>query len=329
MKTHGLVLGKFAPLHKGHQLMIETALQEMDEVTVLIYHTSLYHVPLAVRAGWIKKLYPSIHVIEAPDGPEAVSDAPEIKKLHEDYILKKLNGTKITHFYSSEFYGEHVSKALNATDRRVDNSRVQIPISGTEIRKNPFACRQFISGTVYRDLIRKCVFLGAPSTGKTTLCEALAKEFKTQWVPEYGREYWETHEINHRFPLAGFDEIVVEHQKREETAFLQSNQYCFVDTNAMTTRLFALDYHNKSTELVDKLADGNAERYDIFFLCGDDIPYADTPDRSGDQKRHEFQKIIIEDLQQRKIPFTILTGTLAERIEQVKARLLKLHIFDN
>ena len=97
----------------------------------------------------------------------------------------------------------------------------------------------------------------------------------------------------------------------------------------MTTRLFALDYHNKSTELVDKLADGNAERYDIFFLCGDDIPYADTPDRSGDQKRHEFQKIIIEDLLQRKIPFTILTGTLAERIEQVKARLLKLHIFDN
>lgn len=43
----------------------------------------------------------------------------------------------------------------------------------------------------------------------------------------------------------------------------------------------------------------------------------------------EVQKIIIEDLQQRKIPFTILTGTLAERIEQVKTRLLKLHIFDN
>ena len=327
MKTHGLVLGKFAPLHRGHQLMIETALQEMDEVTVLIYHTSLYHVPLAVRAGWIKKLYPSIHVIEAPDGPEAFSDAPEIKKLHEEYILHKLGGTRITHFYSSEFYGDHVSKALNAIDRRVDNSRVQIPISGTEIRKNPFVCRQFINDTVYRDLICKCVFLGAPSTGKTTLCEALAKEFNTQWVPEYGREYWESHEIDHRFPLAGFDKIVVEHQKREETAFLQSNKYCFVDTNAMTTRLFALDYHNKSTELVDRLADGNKSRYDLFFLCGDDIPYADTPDRSGDQKRHEFQKIIIEDLQQRQIPYIVLTGSLSERIEIVKSVLLQTQYF--
>ena len=323
MKTHGLVLGKFAPLHKGHQLMIETALQEMDEVSLIIYHTSLYHIPLSVRAAWIKQLYPSINVIEAPDGPEVVSDAPEIKKIHEEYILKKLGGTEITHFYSSEFYGEHVSKALNAVDRRIDDSRIQIPISGTEIRKNSFACRSFISDTVYRDLICKCVFLGAPSTGKTTLCEALADEFNTQWVPEYGREYWETHEINHRFPLEGFNEIVVEHQKREEAAFLRSNRFCFIDTNAMTTRLFALDYHNRSTELVEHTADQNKDRYDIFFLCGDDIPYADTPDRSGDQKRHEFQQLIIDDLKQRGINYITLTGSLRERIEKVASILKK------
>ena len=30
--TRGLTLGKFAPLHKGHQLVFETALREMDEV---------------------------------------------------------------------------------------------------------------------------------------------------------------------------------------------------------------------------------------------------------------------------------------------------------
>ena len=243
--------------------------------------------------------------------------------MHEEYILKKLNGIKITHFYSSEFYGEHVSKALHAIDRRVDSKRMQIPISGTEIRKNPFLCRNFISSTVYRDLITKCVFLGAPSTGKTTLCEALAKEFSTRWVPEYGREYWEKHQIGHRFPLEGFNEIVVEHQKREEEAFLQSDKFCFIDTNAMTTRLFALDYHGRSTELVDRLADTNAARYDIFFLCGDDIPYANTPDRSGDQKRHEFQQIIINDLQQREIAYIPLTGTLEERMNQVKKVLQK------
>lgn len=66
MKTLGLTLGKFAPLHKGHQLMIETALQEVDELIVVIYETSVSPVPLHIRANWIRRLYPSsVRVIEA------------------------------------------------------------------------------------------------------------------------------------------------------------------------------------------------------------------------------------------------------------------------
>ena len=36
MRT-GLVLGKFAPLHKGHQLLIDTAVEENEKVIVMIY----------------------------------------------------------------------------------------------------------------------------------------------------------------------------------------------------------------------------------------------------------------------------------------------------
>jgi HTH-type transcriptional regulator, transcriptional repressor of NAD biosynthesis genes len=37
MKEVGLTLGKFAPFHKGHQYMIETALSETHHVIVVIY----------------------------------------------------------------------------------------------------------------------------------------------------------------------------------------------------------------------------------------------------------------------------------------------------
>ena len=37
---------------------------------------------------------------------------PKFKKKHEDYILNRLKLQGITHFYSSEFYGEHMSLAL-------------------------------------------------------------------------------------------------------------------------------------------------------------------------------------------------------------------------
>lgn len=36
----GLTLGKFAPLHRGHQFVIETALAERGRVFVLIYDCS-------------------------------------------------------------------------------------------------------------------------------------------------------------------------------------------------------------------------------------------------------------------------------------------------
>ena len=235
--THGLVLGKFAPLHKGHEYLIETALREMDRVTVMIYHCSFYPIPLSIRANWIRTLYPQVEVLEAWDGPESCGDTPEIKKENEDYILSFLGDRKITHFYCSEFYGEHVSAALHAVDRRVDEARATVPISATEIRKNPFRCRKFLSDTVYRDLIVKVVFVGAMSTGKSTIAEALAKRHHTTFAPEYGREYWTEHQVNRRITLEAFDEIALGHLEREEQAILAADRYCFIDTNAITTYL--------------------------------------------------------------------------------------------
>ena len=104
-KTHGLTLGKFAPLHKGHQLVIETALAEMDEVSLIIYDApDVTTIPLNIRARWIRRLYPNVNVIEAWDGPTEVGNTPEIQRSHEQYIIDRLKISDITHFYSSEFY---------------------------------------------------------------------------------------------------------------------------------------------------------------------------------------------------------------------------------
>ena len=37
--------------------------------------------------------------------------------------------------------------------------------------------------------IKKIVIIGPESTGKSTLCEALAKHYNTNWCPEYARQY--------------------------------------------------------------------------------------------------------------------------------------------
>jgi len=325
----GLTLGKYAPLHKGHEYVIETMIRETDEAIVIIYDTDVTQIPLQIRAGWIKKLFPKVNVVEAWDGPVGCPHDREYELQEEQCVLGLLNGKEVTAFYSSEYYGEHMSKALSCADRRVDEVRTTVPISATTIRDNPFQYRQYISDPVYRDLIIKVVFLGSVSTGKSTITEALAKRHNTTFASEYGREYWDKHQIDRRLSLEAFNEIALGHIEREEKAFLSANKYCFIDTNTITTYMFALDYHGAAPELLTQLATENAFRYDLFFLCEDDIPYDDTWDRSGDQKRHAFQKQIIADLETRRIPYIPLKGDLETRMRRVDEVLSEFRPYSN
>ena len=152
--SRGLTLGKYAPLHLGHQFVIELGLQEMDDMWVIIYDSpSVTNIPLNVRAHWIRTIYPTVTVIEAYGGPEAVGYSAEIKQAHEDYILQTLRIEGITHFYSSEPYGEHMSIALGAVDRRVDEARETIPISASTLRASPALWETYLHPIVYDTLI--------------------------------------------------------------------------------------------------------------------------------------------------------------------------------
>ncbi len=294
----GLLLGKFAPLHRGHQLLVETALAENEQVLAMIYHApDVTDVPLPVRAGWIRDLYPRVEVIEAWDGPLEVGDAPELQRRHEQYILSQLAG------------------------RRVDEARQQVPISATAIRAEPYNNRHFLDPRVYRDLISRVVLLGAPSTGKTTLAEALARHHATCWMPEYGREYWERHQQDRRLSPEQLVEIAEGHRQREDELMAQANRFLFVDTDASTTRHFARHYHGSVHPRLQTLAEETAQRYDLFLLCEDDIPYDDSWDRSGEANRRIMQAQIRAELVQRRLPCVHLKGSLVERLEQANGIL--------
>jgi len=323
-KTTGLFLGKFAPLHKGHQHVIETALDECDEVIVLIYETSVTNIPLSVRAGWIENLYPTVRVIKVWDSMEELPHAhphDRTYEISEEECAKKiLGGTKITHFYSSEYYGEHMSAAFGAIDRRIDMNRSAVPVSATQIRDNPLACRMsgFLDNAVYESMIAKIVFLGAESTGKSTLTKAVAEEFRTEYVEEYGREYWERHQIGGKLTPHDLTELCKGHLRDENRKVLLANKYLFVDTNAITTYIYAQEYHGGANDEVAAFARACHLRYDLTFVCGTDCPYDDTPDRLGLAKRREFHARTLDCLKTMKIPYVLLEGTLEERIAQVK-----------
>lgn len=152
MKKIGFTIGKFAPLHKGHQYLIETALKEMEEVYVVVYETDLIDIPLNQRADWIKKLYPNVHVILAENPPKKYGMDEENVKIQTDYLKKVLGDVPGTHFFSSEEYGKFVARDLNVKNRVVDYKREYIPISGTKIRANLDKYARYVDKIVYDDI---------------------------------------------------------------------------------------------------------------------------------------------------------------------------------
>lgn len=167
------------------------------------------------------------------------------------------------------------------------------------------------------EAIQKVVFMGAPSTGKSTICQAAAKHFNTAHVDEFGRTYWEQNQDERRLTPEQLLYIAEEHIAIEERTLAKANKYLFVDTNALTTWHFALDYHDSALPELCVLADKSKERYQHVFLCADDIPFEDTWERSGDVKHREFQVFITNELEQRNIAYTLLTGSVEQRLAKI------------
>ncbi len=155
MYKTGLTVGKFAPLHRGHQHLIETALTETEHlIGVGNQSTTLTTIQMHVRAGWIRTLYPMVEVLEAPDAPEISGNSPEIRKIHEDFLKTLMAGRRIDVFFSSEPYGDWAAQVLHCDHRIIDRERIRVPISATDIRANREAYSHFLDPMVLADVER-------------------------------------------------------------------------------------------------------------------------------------------------------------------------------
>jgi len=324
----GLTLGKFIPFHEGHRFMVQKALDEMDKVIVMVYEDDSTIIPVRQRANWIRKCFAdygdNIEVIECYNCPQEVGYTKSIIKEHNSYILRKMGNKGITHFYSSEEYGDHVSKALKAIDRRVDMSRTCVPICGTTIRENPYACRKFIPDVVYKDLIVKVAFLGSESTGKSTMAKVCANAFNSKMVREYGEEYWKANNCNGILTSEQLCEIARKQIELEEETVFEANGYLFCDTTPLITYMFCNYYHGKVTDDLWDMARRSEKIYDVVFVCDTDIPFDPSNGRRSREINLEQQQILIDELRMRKMPFITLKGTIEERLIAVERTLKAL-----
>ena len=145
----GFTIGKFAPLHKGHEKQKKKGIAENDEFYILINDTNVTNISLETRAKWLKELFPKTHIILGKNPPKQYGMDEKSIKIQTDYLKDVFKDIPVTRFYSSEEYGKYVARDLGVEDRRVTK---QIPISATLIRNDVETNKNYLENGIYKEL---------------------------------------------------------------------------------------------------------------------------------------------------------------------------------
>ncbi|MBL8211133.1 MAG: AAA family ATPase [Bryobacterales bacterium] len=307
--TRGFVIGKFYPPHRGHSFLIETALANADAVTVAVCDHPSQLIPAALRAAWLREMHPAAAIIVVEDLGHDDDSA-----FWAGYTRLFLGFTPDIVF-TSEDYGHTWAHHLGCRHVQVDKARVQVPVSGTAIRHNPYQHWQYIGPPVRAFFARRVCVLGAESTGSTTLARALAAHFHTAWVPEVGRLYsegkWTTADAS-LWTTPEFTCIAETQNRLEDQLARLANRILICDTNSFATRLWHQRYTGALSPEADALAAGR--RYDLYLLTAPDIPFVQDGLRDGEHIRHAMHQRFVEELDRLNTDWLLLTGTHEQRM---------------
>lgn len=166
--------------------------------------------------------------------------------------------------------------------------------------------------------VERIAVLGAESSGKSTLAEALAARYATVWVPEYLREFVDTrgrvpHEED-QYPIARTQ------LEREEEAALRASGFLFCDTTPLMTALYSRQYWGRVDPQLARL-DARHD-YALTLVTAPDSPWEpDGLQRESEEVRQKVHRMLLDTLEARAIPYVLLEGDLAQRVRRVEALL--------
>ena len=311
MTRRGLIVGKFYPPHKGHSYLINEASSQVDELHIVLCRRAGESPAGDLRSSWLREMHPTARVLVVDDDNFDPDDSGFWAKQSISWL-----GFTPDVVFTSEEYGDRFAAALGCEHTLVDRARDAFPVSGTQVRGNPFACWDYLAPPVRGYYARRICIVGAESTGKTTLAQQLAREFDTVWVAEYGREVAENKLRRHgkyNWASEDFIEIAQTQCKIEDEAATQANQLLVCDTDAFATTIWHQRYLGRRSSEVDQIA-ASHRRPDIYFLSDVDAPFIQDGTRDGESIRQWMHDRFIAELSATNRDYLLLSGSYQQRL---------------
>ncbi len=308
--NRGIVIGKFYPPHRGHKYLIESALAQVDELTIIVCDKNGQKISGEQRAAWLREMTPRARVIVVDDNLRE-----DDSRAWAEYTIEVLGYTPDIVF-TSEGYGDAYAKFMGSSHVLIDKERKAVPVSATQIRQNPLEYWEYLDPCVRAYFAKRVCVLGAESTGTTTMALALAEHYQTVCVPELGRVYFEAR-MNKpdadEWHASEFLFIAQEQNRLEDQLARVCSKILICDTNSFATCFWQEAYMNFISDEVKEESRGR--HYDIYLLTDIDIPF--VQDGTRDEKRREdMHKKFFRELRGRHQEFILLSGSHEERLKK-------------
>ncbi|TGL39883.1 AAA family ATPase [Leptospira perdikensis] len=330
--NHGLVLGKFYPPHKGHIHLITEAKKNCDELTVLVCSLQAELIPGELRFDWMQSLFPDpkIHLVWVQDeNPQYPEEHPDFWNLWRETIESHTK-RKVDFLFTSEEYGEPLSKVLGCKHTLIDLNRSHVPVSASKIRESPLTYWEWIPELIRPYFVKRIVLTGSESVGKTSLAETLSKHFQTNWIPEFAREYLETKEG----PMdeSDFLPIAKGHLLSEIEMAKTSNGILFLDTDLLTTKVYLERYYESEIPWLTERALGL--KYDDSLFLDIDVPWMKDKLRDLGEERESMRTRFLQAMKEANRKFHLIRGDYSTReqkaieiVTQLKSKPMNPEIF--
>lgn len=158
--------------------------------------------------------------------------------------------------------------------------------------------------------IIKIAVVGAESTGKSELCEVLAKYYNTVWVPEYAREYFNDSDI-YNYTLQDLVTVAKKQIENENVLLKKANRFLFCDTTLITLKIWAELEFKQTPEFI--LENVSKVKYDHYFVMDNEVPWMQDAQRQNKFSRNMIFDMNKAELEKLKAPYNVINGLNEER----------------
>lgn len=310
------MLGKFLPFHKGHARLIDFAESRCDRLTVLVCSTRDEEIPGEVRLGWIEEFYRRNEKIEAVHLryderilPNTSVSSREVSRRWAVHLREHFPPFDLV--FTSEEYGDFLAEFLGAEHLAFDLSKEIVPVSGTQIRENPFLYWDFLPDPVKPHFVKKVCLIGTESTGKSVLTERLARHFKTAFVPEMARDIIEKTVECTSDHLRQIAEL---HARTILETVPKADKLLFVDTDVNITRSYSRFLFGEELRVEDWIE--RANRFDLYLYLEKDADFVQDGTRLVQTERDLLDLSHRQIFAEKKIELTGIGGDWEGRFER-------------